>query len=196
MMMPQGYDPQSFPQSSMYNQYYPSTPTAYPNPGSPERLKPTASQAQPQQQQKDDHGQAQGQFFQSHGPHPDRPPANEADTLDERKTPAQTSLIRPLVDARASPGEVYSPRPSAHLESSNPPHSSGRSTQEGGYNPAAYAGGQIGAGNVSGVAVKPARERNNATTAPAPGAPAPAPKEEGGDGINEQQLLQDFFQQF
>lgn len=180
----------------MYNQYYPPTPTAYPNPGSPERLKPTAAQAQPQQQQIDEHGQAQGQFYQSHETRPDRPPANEADTADERKNPARMGLKRPLEDTRTSPGDVYSPRSHAHLESSNPPHASGRSAQEGGYNPAAYAGGQIGAGNAPGVSVKPVSEGSNAATARASGAPTHAVKEEGGDGINEQQLLQDFFQHF
>jgi len=183
----------------MYNQYYPSTPTAYTNPGSPERPKPAAAQAQPQQQQLDEHGQAQGQFYQSLGSRPDRPAANEADTVDERKPPARSGLKRSLEDTHACPADVYSPRPSAltqHLQSSNPPLASARSAQEVVYNTAAYVGGQIGASNVPGAAVKPEREGVNAATERAPGAPAPAVKEEGGDGINEQQLLQDFFQHF
>jgi len=183
----------------MYNQYYPSTPTAYANPGSPERLKPAAAQAQPQQQQIDDHGQAQGQFYQSLGTRPDRPASNETDTVDERKISARTSIKRSREDTHTSPGDVYSPRPSAltqHMESAIPPHASARSAQEGLYNPAAYAGGQTGASNVPGVAVKPPGEGANAATTRGTGAPAPAVKEEGGDGINEQQLLQDFFQHF
>lgn len=82
------------------------------------------------------------------------------------------------------------------MESAIPPHASARSAQEGLYNPAAYAGGQTGASNVPGVAVKPPGEGANAATTRGTGAPAPAVKEEGGDGINEQQLLQDFFQHF
>mmetsp|Transcript_25616 Transcript_25616/g.47090 ORF Transcript_25616/g.47090 Transcript_25616/m.47090 type:complete len:490 (+) Transcript_25616:181-1650(+) len=195
MMMPQGYDPQSFQQQpSMYNQYYPSTPTAaYANQASPGRLKP-AAQAQPQQL--DEHSQ----YYQSQSPgtRPDRQASNDADEIDERKPPARAGLKRPLEDTHSDPAGVYPPRPSAlthHLESSNPPpHAAARSAQEGTYNPAEYGGPQPGAGIASGTSVKPAGEGGNTATE---GAPGPAPKqEEGGDGINEQQLLQDFFQHF
>jgi len=185
----------------MYNQYYPSTPTAYTNPGSPERLKSSAAQTQPQQQLRDEHGQAQGQVYQSLETRPDRPAADEADTVDERKPPAQTgtkSTKRSLEDTHTSPGNIYPPRPSAltHLESSNPQHSSTRSAHGGDHNPTAYAGGQVGTDNEPGGVDKPSREGGNIATGRAPGAPAPAVKDERGDGINEQQLLQDFFQHF
>mmetsp|Transcript_13368 Transcript_13368/g.28921 ORF Transcript_13368/g.28921 Transcript_13368/m.28921 type:complete len:475 (-) Transcript_13368:373-1797(-) len=201
MMMPQGYDPQSFQQPSMYSQYYPSTPTAgYPNPASPGRLKPPG---QAQQQQIDEHGQ----YYQSPGTRPDRSSSVEADIADERKPPARTGVKRPLEETHethpgsAGPAGVYPPRPNApthHLEGSNlPPHAAAaRSAQEGTYNPAEY-GGQRAAGNVPGAvaaaAAKPPSEGGNAA---AEQGSRPVPKEEGGDGINEQQLLQDFFQHF
>jgi len=191
MMMPQGYDPQSFQQPSMYGQYYPSAGTAF-NPASPGRPKPPG-QGQPQQIDE------QGQYYQSPGgTRPERTPSREGDAADERKPPARAGMKRPLDDTMAASSEGYPPRPSAsshHLENSNPPpHAAARSAQEGGYHPAGYGAQQPAAGNAPGASAKPA---SGGGDAPAGRAPGTGPKqEEGGEGINEQQLLQDFFQHF
>lgn len=195
MMMPQGYDPQSFQQPSMYSQYYPSTPTAaaaaaaaaaYTNPASP---KPPA-QAQPQQLDE------RGQYYQSPGTLPNRAASAEANVADERKTPAQIGVKRSLEETHGGdPSTAYPPRPTAsmhHLEGSSvPPHAAAaRSAQEGTYNPVQY-GGQPAVP----AAAKPVSEGGNTATEQA-SRPVPKREEGGGDGINEQQLLQDFFQHF
>jgi len=187
----------------MYSQYYPSTPTpgtyTNPTPGSPSgpgRLKP-AAQAQPQQQIDE-----QGQYYPSSGPRADRAASTEADALDERKPPARTGVKRPLEETHAGPSDAYPPRPgipSHLLEGSNmPPHAAAaRSAREGTYNPAEY-GGQSAPGIAPGASsAKPSGEGGNAPTDQA-SRPVPKPEEGGGggDGINEQQLLQDFFQHF
>eukprot|EP00571_Detonula_confervacea_P002037 CAMPEP_0172322958 /NCGR_PEP_ID=MMETSP1058-20130122/47429_1 /TAXON_ID=83371 /ORGANISM="Detonula confervacea, Strain CCMP 353" /LENGTH=460 /DNA_ID=CAMNT_0013038837 /DNA_START=157 /DNA_END=1539 /DNA_ORIENTATION=+ len=190
MMAPQGFE--QYPHPSMYSQYYPTTPTAYNNPASPDpgRPKPAAA-AQAQPQQIDEHSQ----YYQSAGTRPDTSAGNEDDAIeDERKPPARAGLKRPLEDAHPGPADAYPPRPGAPthpLESSAPhPYAAARGAQEEAYGPA----GQPDTGDVSGASAKASSEGSSTPTG-RPSGP-PVKQEEGGDPINEQQLLQDFFQHF
>eukprot|EP00578_Thalassiosira_sp_NH16_P010785 CAMPEP_0181121038 /NCGR_PEP_ID=MMETSP1071-20121207/24510_1 /TAXON_ID=35127 /ORGANISM="Thalassiosira sp., Strain NH16" /LENGTH=481 /DNA_ID=CAMNT_0023205801 /DNA_START=231 /DNA_END=1676 /DNA_ORIENTATION=- len=206
MMAPQGYE--QYPHPSMYGQYYPATPGAYGNPASPGRPKPAEAAAaasgpgapQGQPQQSDEHGQYGYPPPGTRGP--DRAASNEADTPDERKPSARTGLKRPLEeDPRAGPA-MFPPRPSApshQLEGSHPSthaaghparHPAAHATLARGAPGGVYTTGQPGAGNVAGESVKQEEGSNTGTER----RPGPPPKQ--GDGINEQQLLQDFFQHF
>lgn len=212
MAAPQGFDPQSFQHPSMYGQYYPATPTsAYgANPASPERLPPpaaaAAAQGQPPPQIKAEHGQ----YYQSPGPRPGALPGTEGEATDERKPPAQAGVKRSLEDGPAD--IVYAPRtavqahPTHQLEGSEPPphaasaHASAARSAQG----AAYGHPeQPGVGNVPGATANAPSEGANAGIPPGPPgptgqAPGGAPNQgQGGEGgPNEQQLLQDFFQQY
>lgn len=108
----------------------------------------------------------------------DRTAGDEAaDETDERKPPARTGVKRPLEGQEGGPDDAYPPRPTAptHGEGSDP------TPQE------------AEAGKEPGTSAKPTEGSDAAATSER--APAPAPGQ-GGDGINEQQLLQDFFQQY
>lgn len=225
IMAPQGYDPQSsYQHPSMYGQYYPTTPTSFaggPNPASAGRLKPPGAQGQPQQPQIDEHGHYYPGAV-APGIRPDRSPSDEADVVDERKPPARTGMKRSMEDVHAGggPPEMYDPRPGGapthRLEGVYPtaPHSAAAVAAaaagsrgvhghgEGAYNPAEYGEHQRGRGDVPGApSAKASSEGRRSTSAEAGTAEralgGAAPKqEEGGEGINEQQLLQDFFQHF
>ncbi|KAL7546572.1 hypothetical protein ACHAWF_009899 [Thalassiosira exigua] len=214
MMAPQGYDPQTYQHpSAMYGQYYPTTPTAYANPLSPGRLKSGAegqSEPQAQTQPQPIPGQP-GQYYPSPA-RADRPTSSEADVADDSKPPARAGVKRPLEEPHAGEAsEEYPPQSGAsghHLEGSDPSQHAAtaaaaatRSAQdEGTYNPAGYKEQQPATAHVPGASAKGPSGGPTAAAAAGRGpgrrGPGPAPKEEGGDGINEQQLLQDFFQHF
>ena len=181
MMVPQGYE--QYPHPSMYGQYYPGgpgTPIAY-NAASPGRPKP-AAQAQPPQMDE------QGQYYQSPGAGPDSSASSDADPGDEKKPPALTGAKRPLESLHDDPADSYPPRlnaPSYQMESSEPsPHAEVISAKEGAHNPSE----QPETGVMPDGSEKASTERSD--TAPER---RPIKSEEGGDGMNEQQLLQDFF---
>ena len=170
MMAPQGYDPQqaaAYGQHPMYGQPYPpGTPTGYPGPGSPERAKEAAAPGQPYPQPG-----PQGPYYPSPGARAAQPAGGEDEAIDDRKPAAQAGVKRPLEeDPHAGPGA--------------PPQPEG---SEGA--PAAAAAAPAASAPEEGDQVKDAEGEPKA-------AAAGAAKREGGDGINEQQLLQDFFQNY
>ncbi|KAL3822498.1 hypothetical protein ACHAXA_002516 [Cyclostephanos tholiformis] len=173
MMVPQGYE--QYPHPSMYGQYYPGgpvTPTAYTT-GSPGRQK-TAAQGRPPPVDE------QGQYYQSPGAQPDSSATSDADPDDERKPSAITGVKRPLESLQGDPADSSCP-------SEPPPHAAGTSAKDG-HN----SSEQSNIGVMSGALAKASSEGSNA----APERRLTKPEEGGGDGIHEQQLLQDFFQHF
>jgi hypothetical protein len=173
MMMPQGYE--QYPHPSMYGQYYPGgpgTPTAYAA-ASPGRSK-TASQAQPPQV--DEHGQ----YYQSPGAQPDSSATSDADPDEDRKPSAIIGVKRPLESLHGDPADSYPSEP--------PSHAAGTSAKDGAY----ISSEQPNAGVMSSASAK-ASSKGSSTV---PERRLPKSEEGSGDGINEQQLLQDFFQHF
>lgn len=218
---PQGFDPAMMQHPSMYGQYAgypPGTPNAYANPASPGRMPPgaagmppgaaaaaAAAQGQPGLQPKMD----PSQFYQSPGPRVAGMPGNEADDLDERKPRPQSGTKRSLDDARGpnTADVVYAPQrtaPAHALEGSEPPlpHAASGEARSAQGAAAAYGGSGYGeqhpgAAGGPGTTAKAQGDGPRAPGAPGQAQGGAAPTQGGGgDGINEQQLLQDFFQQY
>ncbi len=170
MMVPQGYE--QYPHASMYGQYFPpGAPTAYaPSPGRP---KPELQAQQQQQQQVDD----PEQFYQAGPGTHDSPTDSDADADEDRKPPAQPN------PAGGQPLLSTVPRDTEGADSQ--PLAAETNARDGAYDSAQQ---QLGA---SRNVIK--EEPNTSTERRAQSSSKP---EEGGDGINEQQLLQDFFQHF
>ena len=220
---PQGFDPAMMQHPSMYGQYAgypPGTPNAYANPASPGRMPPgaaglppgaaaaaaaAAAQGQPGLQPKMD----PSQFYQSPGPRVAGMPGNEADDLDERKPRPQSGTKRSLDDVRGpnTADVVYVPQrtaPAHALEGSEPPlpHAASGEARSAQGAAAAYGGSGYGeqhpgAAGGPGTTAKAQGDGPRAPGAPGQARGGAAPTQGGGgDGINEQQLLQDFFQQY
>ncbi|KAL7429395.1 hypothetical protein ACHAXH_001044 [Discostella pseudostelligera] len=178
MMVPQGYE--QYPHPSMYGQYYPGAPTptaaaAYaPSPG---RAKPAA---QAQQQPSID----PEQFYQAAPPPEthDSPTESDAGAEDDRKPPAQPD-----------PAGGQPSLPTAPHDSESATETSARDVVAS-YDPSQQQplqqqqqlGGASGNTSSEGPNSTSSERRTRTSSKP----------EEGGDGINEQQLLQDFFQHF
>lgn len=158
---------EQYPHPSMYGQYYPGAPTTY-NPASPGRSKLSAQGST----------EEQDQYYHSPGAKPDS--SSDVDPGDERKPPASSGVKRPLED------DEYPPRPSAptyQLEGSQPPpHVAATSAQEGAYKLVEQSESAV----APGASTKGSSEESKPTER----------REGGGDGVNEQQLLQDFFHHY
>lgn len=166
MMMPQGYE--QYPHPSMYGQYYPGTPNAY-NPASPGRPKEEA-EAQGSTEEQDG-------YYQSPGAQPDNSGVN--DPGDERKPSALSGVKRPADEDDEDP-----PQPSAptyQLEGSGPPpQATAISEQE---RDAEQTDSEV----APDAPTKPSSDESK---------PSDRREEGGGDGPNEQQLVENFFQQY
>lgn len=170
MMVPQGYE--QYPHPSMYGQYYPpGAPATYaPSPG---RTK-SAVQAQQQQQQQIDDPE---QFYQAAPGTRDSPTESDADAEDDRKPPAQPDPADGQPSLPAAPRDTEGAGPQ--------PHAAETGARDGAIDSATqHPGASENASSEVTIASTDQRTRTSVKT------------EEGGDGINEQQLLQDFFQHF
>ena len=180
MAAPQGYE--QSPPPPMYRQYggYPGAPSPFNQPGaSPGRAgaKPSAD------------AQAAQQLDKQTGQYPYPPEAvpavaAEGAAADERKPPAQTAGVKRDLE-ESQEGQ-------AATEGQTEAGEASKSAQEGA---AAQQGGSTESADPAGSAASAkgaaASSEGGSGNAPAPGS---SPKK--GDGINEQQLLQDFFQHF
>ena len=186
MAAPQGYE--QYPHPAMYGQYggYPGAPSAFNQPGaSPGRAgaKPPADAQAAQQLDKQT-----GQYPFPPGVVPAGGPANtgqagaEGVAADEQKPPAQTAGVkRDLEESQEGQGATEGTEAGEASKSAQ----EGAAAQKGGSTESANPGS---AASAKGAA--PSSEGGSGN-APAPGS---SPKK--GDGVNEQQLLQDFFQHF
>ena len=187
MAAPQGYE--QYPHPAMYGQYggYPGAPSAFNQPGaSPGRAgaKPPAD-AQAAQQLDKQTGQypfPQGVVPQTGGPANTGQAGADGAAADEQKPPAQTAGVkRDLEESQEGQGATEGTEAGEASKSAQ----EGAAAQKGGSTDSANPGS---AASAKGAA--PSSEGGSGN-APAPGS---SPKK--GDGVNEQQLLQDFFQHF